>query len=50
MKKKIVFSHSLILYLHEVMDVHQPYCDNHLIMYVSQVFMMYTVNLYSAIY
>ena len=33
------------LYLCEVMDIHQTYCDNHFIMYVSQIIMLYTLSL-----
>ena len=30
------------------MDVHWNYCGNHLTMYVSQIILLYTLNLYSA--
>ena len=30
-------SFSFILYLYEVMDVHETYCGNHFIMYVCQI-------------
>ena len=33
------------LYLCEVMDIHQTYCSNHFIMYVSQIIMLYTLSL-----
>ena len=42
------FSISLILYLYDMMDVHYTYCDNHFMMRVSQIIMLYT-NLYSTI-
>ena len=32
-----------------MVDVHQTYCDNHFMMYVSQIIMLYTLNLYSAV-
>ena len=31
------------------MDVHPIYCDNHFMMYVSQVIMLCTLNLYNAV-
>ena len=37
---------SLMLYLYEMMNV---YYDNHFMMYVSQIIMLYTLNLFSAI-
>ena len=39
---------SSILYLYEMMDIHQTYCDDHFMMFVSHIFMLYTLNLYSA--
>ena len=33
-----------------MMDVHQTYCDNHFMMYVSQRIMLYTLNSYSAVW
>ena len=42
------FSISLILCLYEMMDVHWTY-DNHFMMYVSQINVLYTLNLYSAV-
>ena len=47
-KKKNCLSISLILYLREITDVHQTYCGNHFMMYVSQIIMLYTLNLHSA--
>ena len=47
MKEKI-FSISLILYLYD-MCIFTKRCDNHFMMYVSQVIMLYTLNIYSAI-
>ena len=43
------FSISLILYLHEMMDVNYTYCDNNFMMYVSQITMLYNLNLYKAV-
>ena len=34
----IIFSVSFILYLYVMMHVHSTYCDNHFMMYVSQVY------------
>ena len=45
-KEKVFLSFSFILYLCEVMDVH---CGDHFMMYVSQIMILYTLNLYSAI-
>ena len=43
--KEKIFSISLILYLHEMMDVHQIYSDNH----VSEIIMLYILTLHSAL-
>ena len=48
MRKNISFS--FILYLYEMMDSHYVYYDNHLMMFVNQIFTMYTLNLYNAAY
>ena len=32
-----------------MMDDDWTYCDNHLIMYVSQIIMLYTLNLYNPV-
>ena len=37
-----------MLHLHEIMNVHYASCDNHFMMYMSQIIMLYTLNLYSA--
>ena len=34
----IIFSVSFILYLYVMMHVHSTYCDDHFMMYVSQVY------------
>lgn len=39
---------SLVLYMYEMMDGHSTYCG-HFMMYVSQVIMLYTLKLYSAV-
>ena len=45
--KEKIFSISLILYLYEMIDIHKTY-DNHFMVYVSQIIMLY-LNLYSAV-
>ena len=40
---------SLILYLYEMMDSHRTYCGNHFKIYVSQIIMLYILNLHSAV-
>ena len=47
--KKKKFSISLILYLYEMAGIHETYCDNHFMMYVSQFIMLSTLNLYIAV-
>ena len=42
--RKTIFFVSFILYLYEVMDVHS---DNCFMMFVSQIIIPYTLNLYS---
>ena len=42
-KEKIIFI-SLIVYLYEMMDVPKTYCNNHFMMYVSQIIMLYTLD------
>ena len=32
-----IFSISLICYLHEMMNVHELYCDNHFMMYINHI-------------
>ena len=39
----------LILYLYEMMGVHWTYCCDHVIMYVSQIITLYTLNLFTAV-
>ena len=46
-KKKNFFSISLILYLYEMMNVQEAYCDNHFRTYITIV--LYTLNLCSAV-
>ena len=31
------------------MDVHKTYCDNNFMMYVSQIIMLYILNLHTAV-
>ena len=33
-----------------MMDVHYIYCGHHFMMYVSQIIMLYTLNLYSVVF
>ena len=33
-----------------MMNVDHAYCDNHFMVYVSQIVMLYTLSLYSAVY
>ena len=33
-----------------MIGVHSTYCGNHFMMYVSQIVMLYTLNLHSAVY
>lgn len=40
----------IFLYLFEMMDVDQTYCGNHFTINVSQIIMLSTLNLYSAVY
>ena len=44
-----IFFLSFLFYLYKIMDCHQPYCDNHFMMYTSQIIMLYTLNLYNAV-
>ena len=48
-RKKKIFSISLILYPYKMMDTPSTYCDNHFMMYVNQILMLYTLKLYSAV-
>ena len=41
---------NLLMFRHAVMGVHLMYCDNHFMMYISQIIMLYTLNLYNALY
>ena len=33
-----------------MMDVHRTYCENHFMMNISQIIILYTLNLYSAVW
>ena len=46
-KEKIFFL--FILYLYEMVDIHQIFCDNHFMMYISQIIMLHTINIHSAV-
>lgn len=43
-ENKNFFSIALILYLYEIMDVYEMYCDNQFMMYVKQIITLYTLN------
>ena len=47
-QEKKFFSISLVLYLYEMMDGYQTYCEDHFVMFVSQIMMLYTLNVFSA--
>lgn len=42
------FSISLIVYLYEMMDVYQTFCDTHSTMYGNQITMLCALNLHTA--
>ena len=46
--RTIFFLFLLMLYLYEVMDGHQTYYRDHFVMFVSQIMMLYTLNVFSA--
>ena len=48
-EKKKFFSMSLILEVYDLMGVHQTCCSSHFMIYVSQISMLYTLNLYRAV-
>lgn len=48
--QEIFFSTSYSLYLYEMMGVHKTYCGDYFLMYASQIMMLYTLNLYSAVH
>ena len=39
----------MIFYLYEVMNVNSVYCGNHFTIYVTQIIMLHTLNLHSAV-
>ena len=43
-----IFSFPLLC-LYKMTDVHWTYCGNHFLMYLSQIIMLYIINLYSAV-
>ena len=43
------FVQTFNFYLYQMMDVHYIYYGNHFMMYVSQIIMLYTLNLYRAV-
>ena len=48
-KKNVTFFHFVSIYLYEMVDVEQIYCDNHFMIFVSQIIMLYTLNLYTVV-
>lgn len=44
LQEKKLFPISLILYLYEIIDVHQSCCDNHFMTGVYQIITLYTLN------
>ena len=47
---RILNTKQKVLHLfNEIMDVHQIYCGNHLMINISQIIMLYILNSYSAI-
>ena len=48
-KEKFI-SFSFLLYLYEIMDVHKTYCDDHFMMYISQIMVLHSLNLYSNVH
>ena len=47
-QEQFFFLFLLMLYLYEVMDGHQTYYRDHFVMFVSQIMMLYTLNVFSA--
>ena len=47
--KQKIFSIFKILYLYEMIDVHQTYSGNQFMMYVSQIIMLSTLNSHSSV-
>ena len=48
-KEGIFFSISLILFLHERVNVRGMHCGNNFMMCVNQIIMLYLLNLYTAV-
>ena len=44
-KKNVIFFHFVSMCLYEMVDVEQIYCDNHFMIFVSQIIMLYTHTL-----
>ena len=49
LKKKTFLYFFTILCLYVIMDMYQTYCANHFMMYVSQIIMLFTLNLSSSL-
>lgn len=47
-KENVIFFHFVSMFLYEMVDAEQIYCDNHFMIFVSQI-MLYTLNLYTVV-
>ena len=48
-KENVIFFHFVSMFLYEMVDAEQIYCDNHFMIFVSQIIILYTLNLTSAV-
>ena len=48
-KKKKTFFSSFVVCLYEMMNVNQTFCDDHFTIYLSQIIVLYTLNLHSVV-
>ena len=48
-KKNVIFFHFVSMCLYEMVDVEQIYCDNHFMIFISQIIMLFTLNLYPVV-
>ena len=46
---RVLITRKVFHFFNEIMDVHQIYCGNHFMMCVSQIIILYILNLYSVI-
>ena len=49
-EEKKIYGFTLSLYLSEMMDVHQTYCRNNFMMYVSQIYALHITKCCMSIY